>query len=31
MFYKLLFENDHELSAQYNLEKLELDFCEGKQ
>lgn len=30
MFYKLLFENDFELSSQYNLSKLELDFCEGK-
>jgi len=30
MFYMLLFENDHELSSQYSLEKLELDFCEGK-
>jgi hypothetical protein len=30
MFYKLLFENDQELSGQYNLSALELDFCEGK-
>jgi len=30
MFYKLLFENDFELSSQYNLSSLELDFCEGK-
>ncbi len=30
LFYKLLFENDHELSSQYTLEKLELDFCEWK-
>jgi hypothetical protein len=31
MFYKLLFENDHELRSQYNLKNLELDFCEWKQ
>lgn len=30
MFYTLLFENDFELSSQYRLSKLELDFCEGK-
>jgi len=30
MFYKLLFENDYELSSAYNLWWLELDFCEGK-
>ena len=30
MFYKLLFENDAELSNAYSLEKLELDFCEWK-
>jgi DNA helicase-2/ATP-dependent DNA helicase PcrA len=30
MFYKLLFENDSELSSQYTLWSLELDFCEGK-
>lgn len=30
MFYKLLFENDYELSSAYNLWCLELDFCEGK-
>ncbi|MCD5375198.1 ATP-dependent helicase, partial [Candidatus Gracilibacteria bacterium] len=30
MFYKLLFDNDFELSSQYNLSSLELDFCEGK-
>lgn len=30
MFYKLLFENDAELSRQYSLWALELDFCEGK-
>ena len=30
LFYRLLFENDHELSNQYSLEKLELDFCEWK-
>jgi len=30
MFYKLLFENDSELSSQYNLCELELDFCEWK-
>lgn len=30
MFYKLLFDNDHELYSQYNLDILELDFCEGK-
>lgn len=30
MFYKLLFENDSELSSQYTLGVLELDFCEWK-
>lgn len=30
MFYKLLFDNDFELSSQYNLSGLELDFCEWK-
>jgi hypothetical protein len=30
MFYKLLFDNDFELSSQYNLSSLELDFCEWK-
>jgi len=30
MFYKLLFENDYELSSAYNLWCLELDFCEWK-
>ena len=30
MFYKLLFENDFELSSHYSLWSLELDFCEGK-
>ncbi len=30
MFYKLLFENDYELSSAYNLTGLELDFCEWK-
>ncbi len=30
MYYKLLFENDSELSSQFNLCELELDFCEWK-
>lgn len=30
MFYKLLYENDSELSSLYDLVSLELDFCEGK-
>jgi hypothetical protein len=30
MFYRLLFDNDAELSSQYNLCELELDFCEWK-